>query len=83
MESYDKTWSTGGGNGKPLQYSWQENHEKAKRYDTGRLAPGQKVSDMLLGKSRGQLLIAPQRVKPLGQGGNDSVVDVTGGESRI
>ena len=60
-----------------------EQYEKAKRYDTGRLAPGQKVSDMLLGKSRGQLLIAPQRVKPLVQGGNDSVVDVTGGESRI
>ena len=24
-------------------------------------SPGQKVSDMLLGKSRGQLLIAPER----------------------
>ena len=25
MESYDKTWSTGEGNGKPLQYSYLEN----------------------------------------------------------
>ena len=25
VESYDKTWSTGQGNGKPLQYSYLEN----------------------------------------------------------
>ena len=34
VESYDKMWSTGEGNGKPLQYSCLENHEqyeKAKR----------------------------------------------------
>ena len=35
MESYDKLWSTGDGNGKPLQYSCLENpheqYEKAKR----------------------------------------------------
>ena len=30
--------------------------------------PGQKVSSMLLGKSRGQLLIAPERMKQLGCG---------------
>ena len=28
VESSDKTWSTGGGNGKPLQYSCQENPMK-------------------------------------------------------
>ena len=33
--------------------------------------PGWKVSNMLLGKSRGQLLIAPERIKWLGQSGND------------
>jgi len=27
---------------------------------------------MLLGKRRGQLLIAPERMKPLGQSGNDT-----------
>ena len=34
--------------------------------------PGWKVSNMLLGKSRGQLLIAPERIKWLGQSGNDT-----------
>ena len=33
---------------------------------------GQKVSNMLLGKSRGQLLIAPERMKRLGQSGKDA-----------
>ena len=32
--------------------------------------PDQKVSTMLLRKSRGQLLIAPEGMKQLGQGGN-------------
>ena len=34
--------------------------------------PDQKVSNMLLGKSRGQLLIDPGRMKRLGQSGNDA-----------
>ena len=34
--------------------------------------PGQKVSNMLLGKSGGQLLIAPERMKQPGQSGNDA-----------
>ena len=34
--------------------------------------PGQKVSNMLLGKSRGQLLIAPERMKWLGQNRNNT-----------
>ena len=34
--------------------------------------PGQKVSSMPLGKSRGQLLIAPISMKQLGQSGNDA-----------
>ena len=40
VESSDKTWSTGEGNGKPLQYSCHEKpheqYEKVKRYDTER-----------------------------------------------
>ena len=35
-------------------------------------APGQKVSIMLLGKNRGQLLIATESMKWLGQSGNDT-----------
>ena len=34
--------------------------------------PGQKVSNMLLGKSRGQLQIAPERMNWLGQSGDDA-----------
>ena len=34
--------------------------------------PGQKGSNMLLRKSRGQLLIAPERRKQPGQSGNDA-----------
>ena len=34
--------------------------------------PGHKVSNMLLGKSRGQLQIAPERMKWLGQSGDDA-----------
>ena len=34
--------------------------------------PGWKVSNMLLRKSGGQLLIAPEKMKPLAQSGNDA-----------
>ena len=34
--------------------------------------PGQKVSNTLLGKSGGQLLTAPERMKRLGQKGNNA-----------
>ena len=34
--------------------------------------PGQKVPNMLLGKSGGQLLIVPERIKQPGQSGNDA-----------
>ena len=34
--------------------------------------PGWKLSSMLLGKSGGQLLIAPERIKWLGQSGNSA-----------
>ena len=36
------------------------------------LPPDQKVTNMLLGKIRGQLLIAPVRRKQLGQSGNSA-----------
>ena len=35
-------------------------------------SPGLKVSSMLLGKSRGELLTASERMKRLGQSGNDA-----------
>ena len=39
VETSDKMWSTGEGNGKPLQYSCLENpmnSKKKQRYDTGK-----------------------------------------------
>ena len=47
-------------------------YEKAKRYDTRKWGlPGWKVSNTLLGKSKGQLLIALEWMKWLGQSRND------------
>ena len=55
-ESSDKTWSTGEGNGKPLQYSCLENPinsmkcKKIWQWKTN--SPGQYIPHMLLEKSR-------------------------------
>ena len=74
-ESSDKMWFTGGGNGKPPQYTCCENltNSLKRRKDMTpkmRLS-GLKVSNMLLGKSR-ELLIATERRKQLGQSRNDT-----------
>ena len=78
VKSSDKTWSTGGGNGNPFQYSSLEkamnSMKRQKDMTPEDEPPGQKVSSMLLGKNRGQLLIAPERMKQLCQGGNDTQV---------
>ena len=62
-------WSTGEGNGNLLQYSWLENPidsmTRQKDMTPQDEPPGQYVSNMLLGKSKGQLLIAPERMKQL------------------
>ena len=47
-------------------------HEKAKDMVLEDESPGQKESNMLLGKSRGQFLIAPERMNWLGQSGNNT-----------
>ena len=61
VKSSDKKWSTGGGNDKPLQYSSCKNPMKFMKRQKDTIQedehPGQKVSNMLLEKSRGQLLI--------------------------
>ena len=88
VKSSDKTWFTGGGNGKSLQYScWRTpwtgwNDKKIWHWKMSPL--NQKVSNMLLGKSGGQLLIAPERTKRLGLKQKClSFVDVSGGESKV
>ena len=74
VKNSDKMWSTGEENDNPLQYFFLENpmnSMKRKKYMTLEDEPqGQKVSNMLLGKCGGQLLIAPERMKRLGQSGN-------------
>ena len=74
-ESSDKTWSTGWGNGKSSHYTCQEYlmnciKGQKKKNDTKRwIPPGLKVSNMVLGKSREELSIAPEWMKQLGQSG--------------
>ena len=74
VESSDNPWSTGGENGKSVQHFCCENSMnsvKSQKDVTPEYEPaGQKVSNMLLGKSRGQLLIAPERMNQLGRSGN-------------
>ena len=52
-------------------------YEKAKKIWYWKLSPRLKVSSMLLGKTRGQLLIAPERMK---QKQKHLVVDVSCGK---
>ena len=76
MKSSDKTWSTGNRNGNPLHYSCLKNPmdsmKRQKDMTPEDKPPGQKVFNMLLGKSEGQLLIVPVRMKHLGQSRNDA-----------
>ena len=47
-------------------------------------SPGWKLSNILLGKSGGQLVTIPERIKRLGQIRSEcSVMDISGGESEI
>ena len=67
----DKTWSTGNRNGNPLHYSClkkpMDSMKRQKAMTPEDEPPAQKVSNMLLGNTGGQLLIAPERIKHLGQ----------------
>ena len=73
VKSSDKMWSIGGGNNIPLQYSCCENPMESMKSQKDRTSedgpPSQKVYNMLLGKSRGQLLTAPEKMKQVDQRG--------------
>ena len=79
MESSDKTWSTGGGNGKltPMflpqepyeQYGKTKKDMTLEGPDGHWKCPGPKLSNMLLGKSRET---AAERMKRLGQSKNNT-----------
>ena len=81
--------STGGGNGKPLQYSCLESPISSMKRQKDMTPgwkispPGWKVSNMLLGKSEGQLLIDPERNAAGPKQKRCSAVDVSGGESKV
>ena len=67
---------SGGGNSKPPQYTC---HENLMNYVKGQKdltlqdeSPRSEGVPYATGKSRGQLLIAPERMKQLGQSGNDA-----------
>ena len=65
VESSEKTWSTGGGNDKPLYYFCSENPmnsiKRQKDMTPKDKPPSWKVSNILLGKSRGQLYYSARK----------------------
>ena len=73
VERSDKMWSTGEGNGKPLQYSCLENPMNSMNKQNDRLlkrnSPGQKVPTMLLEIS-GE--VTPERMKGWTQSKNNT-----------
>ena len=75
-ESSGKMWSTGEGNGKPppvyLPWELHELCRRTKLWHQKMSPPGLKVSNILLGKSGGELLRVPERMKQLGQSRNDT-----------
>ena len=76
VKSSDKRWSTGerkANHSSILAMKTPWTVQKGKKIRNEKMnPPGQKMSNMLLGKSGGQLLIVPERMKPLGQSGNDT-----------
>ena len=75
-ENSDKTWSTGGGTSKPFQYTYCEtlmNCIKGQKDMTPKdESPRSKGVQVAMGKSRGELFRAPERMKQLGQSGNNA-----------
>ena len=70
VKSSDKVWSTGGGNGKPPQYTCCENAMNSmKRQKDMTLEDEPPKSSMLLRKS---VEIAPERMERLGQSRNNA-----------
>ena len=73
VESSDKTWSTGEGNGKPLQYSFLENPMNSMKRQKDRTLkdelPRSGVPNMLLGIS-GE--VTPERMKGWSQSKNNT-----------
>ena len=72
-KSSDQMWSTGEGNGNPLQYFCPWTVWKGKKlWHCKMSSTGWNVSNMRLSKNKGQLLIAHERLKWLGQSRNNT-----------
>ena len=76
VESSDETWSTGAGNGKPLQYSCSENPMNSMKRQKDMTLEDEPLMlegvQYATGKSKGPLLIPPERMKWLAQSGNNA-----------
>ena len=83
VRSSDKKWSTAEANGKPWKDSCPENPMNSMNRQEDVTQSG-RCPITLLGKEQGQLLIAPERMKQLGQSGNNTpAVDVSRGERKV
>ena len=73
VERSDRMWSTGEGNGKPLQYSCLENPMNSMKRQKDRILkeelPGQQLPNMLL-EINGE--ITPERIKGWSQSKNNT-----------
>ena len=85
VESSDKTWSTGEGNGKPLQYSYLENPMNSMKRQKDRTLKGElprsvgaqyATRDQWRAKSRKNEEVEPKQKQ-------HPVVDVTGDRSEV
>ena len=76
VKGSDKIWSTGGGNGEPLQHPCHENPRNSMKRQKDKTLEDEPLRlegpDLLLGKSAGQLVVAPERMKQLGQSRNNA-----------
>ena len=81
VKSSDKMWSTGEGNGNPLPYSCLENSTDIMKKEKDMMLEDEppqvrRYPSMLQGKSGGQLLTAPVRMKVWRKWKQHSPVDV-------
>ena len=85
VESSDKTWSTGGGNGKPLQYSCLENptnRMKNQKDMTLKDEPPRSIGvRYAAGKEWRNRSIRNEEAEPKQK--QCSVVDISGGENKV
>ena len=85
MESSDKMWSTGEGNGKPLQYSWlwesQKQYEKAKDMTLKMKPPRSVAVHYSTGEEQRNSSRRNERAEPKLKW--CLPVDVSGGESKV